>query len=106
MSEPLHTDVEVDKTGSASHAHTAGIFDIRNIIGALLTVYGAILLLMGLVGDPETDKTGGVNANLWGGIVLLVVGLAFIAWARLKPVRVPDDFEAGDNDEEGRPAGH
>ena len=50
---------------------TAGIFDIRNIIGALLTIYGVILTLMGLFADPETEKTGGSNANLVAGIVLL-----------------------------------
>ena len=70
--------------------HTAGILDIRNIIGALLGVYGVILLLMGIFGDTEGEKTGDVNANLWAGLVLLVVGVVFIAWARLRPVRVPD----------------
>jgi hypothetical protein len=82
----------------------AGIFDIRNIIGALLAIDGLILLLVGLFADPEDDKTGGVNANLWAGLVLLVVGLGFIVWARLRPVVVPDDFES-DHDE-GPPPGH
>lgn len=84
--------------------HTAGLLDIRNIIGALLAVDGLILLLAGLFADTEEDKTGGVNANLWAGIVLLVVGIVFIVWARVRPVVVPDDFEA-EHDEE-RPAGH
>lgn len=75
--------------------HAAGLFDIRNIIGALLAIDGAILLGMGLFADPETDKTGGVNANLWAGLALLVAGAVFIAWAWLRPVVVPDDFEAG-----------
>lgn len=65
------------------------LFDIRNVIGSLLAIYGVILLLMGLSGDPEVDKTGGPNANLWAGIVLLVIGGAFIAWGLLQPV-VPD----------------
>ena len=65
------------------------LFDIRNVIGSLLTIYGVILLLMGLFGDPEVDKTGGPNANLWAGIVLLVIGGTFIAWGVLRPV-VPD----------------
>ena len=30
--------------------HTAGALDIRNIIGGLLSVYGVILLVMGLFG--------------------------------------------------------
>jgi hypothetical protein len=91
-------------TRTSGRGHRAGIFDIRNIIGTLLSVDGLIILLVGLFGDTEEDKTGGVNANLWAGLVLLVVGLGFMAWARLRPVVVPDDFE-GDHDE-GRPEGH
>ena len=47
---------------------TAGAFDIRNIIGSLLGIYGVILLLVGIFGDAEEQKTGGVNANLWTGL--------------------------------------
>ena len=83
--------------------HTAGVFDIRNLIGGLMGVYGVILLLMGLFGDQEGDKTGDVNANLWAGVVLLLFAAGMLAWARLKPVVVPDDFE-GDHDT--RPPGH
>ncbi|CAA9410007.1 hypothetical protein [uncultured Nocardioides sp.] len=67
---------------------TAGALDIRNIIGGLLGIYGVILVVMGLFADTEPDKTGGVNANLWAGIALLVVGVGFLAWARIRPVRV------------------
>lgn len=70
--------------------HRAGILDIRNIIGLLLAVYGVILTLMGLFADPETDKTGGINANLWSGLAMLAVGAAFLVWARLRPILVPD----------------
>lgn len=72
---------------------TAGAFDIRNIIGTLLGIYGIVLLLAGLFLDPETDKTGGVNANLWTGLALTVVGGAFLLWARLKPIVVPEHVE-------------
>ena len=89
---------------SGPSGHRAGMFDIRNIIGALLAIDGLIITLVGIFGDAEEDKTGGVNANLWAGLALLVVGLIFLAWARLRPVVVPDDFEA-DHDE-SRPAGH
>jgi hypothetical protein len=88
---------------STTRGHRAGIFDIRNIIGALLAVDGLIIFLVGIFGDTEEDKTGGVNANLWAGLALLVVGIAFLAWARLRPVVVPDDFEA---DRDARPSGH
>jgi len=84
--------------------HTAGALDIRNIIGALLGAYGVILLLMGIFGDTESDKTGDVNANLWAGIALVVVSAIFLTWARLRPVVVPEHVETPDDD--GRPPAH
>jgi hypothetical protein len=79
-------------TGSSGKKHTAGALDIRNVIGALLALYGVILLVTRLVsGDEGGERTDGVNANLWAGLVLLVVGLGFVAWSRLRPVVVPDD---------------
>ncbi|MFI5622372.1 hypothetical protein ACIA03_02800 [Nocardioides sp. NPDC051685] len=80
---------EIPKDGGGFLGTLLSLFDIRNVIGALLSVYGIILLLMGLFGDPEVDKTGGPNANLWAGIILLVIGAVFIAWGLLRPV-VPD----------------
>lgn len=78
--------------------HRAGILDIRNIIGLLLATYGVILTLMGLFGDPETDKTGGVNANLWAGLAMLAAGAAFLVWARVRPILVPDGAAAESSD--------
>lgn len=75
------------KTGT----HTAGAFDIRNVIGALLGVYGVILLVTRVVaGDEGGERSEGVNANLWAGLALLVVGVGFLTWARLRPVVVPE----------------
>ena len=91
-------------TKSSNRGHRAGIFDIRNIIGALLAVDGLIILLVGLFGDAEEDKTGGVNDNLWAGLVLVVMSAIFLVWARLRPVVVPEEFET--DDDEGRPASH
>jgi hypothetical protein len=78
--------------------HKAGAFDIRNIIGALMGVYGVILTLAGIFGDQELDKTGDVNANLWTGIALIVVSAAFITWARVKPIVVPAEVHRPDDD--------
>ncbi len=61
-------------------------------------VYGVILTLAGAFGDPELEKTGDVNANLWTGLALLVVAALFIGWARLKPIVVPTDVEKPDDD--------
>jgi drug/metabolite transporter (DMT)-like permease len=73
--------------------HTAGALDIRNIIGGLLGVYGVILVLMGIFGDKELEKTGDINANLWAGLALLVVAAVFLTWARLRPIVVPDHVD-------------
>ena len=78
----------------AQNQHTAGAFDIRNIIGGLIGLYGVILTLMGIFGDKELEKTGGVNANLWAGLIMLAFGVGFLAWARLRPVVVPEHTEA------------
>jgi hypothetical protein len=94
--------VSATKPSNRGRGHRAGIFDIRNIIGALLGIDGAIILLVGIFGDAEEDKTGGVNANLWAGLVLVVMSAIFLVWAHLRPVVVPDDFET--DDDEGRPA--
>ena len=76
----------------------AGLFDIRNIIGALLALYGVILVLAGLLGEHEPEKTGGVNANLWTGLGLLVVAAVFLGWAKWRPIVVPADVDAPDDD--------
>ncbi|RYC04880.1 hypothetical protein [Nocardioides zhouii] len=83
---------------TAGQPHKAGLFDIRNIIGALMGIYGVILTLAGLLGEHEPEKTGGINANLWTGLALLVVGAFFITWARLKPIVVPDHVDPPDDD--------
>jgi hypothetical protein len=83
-------DKQTDKPGdSDGRAHKAGALDIRNVIGILLSTYGAILVLMGIFADTEPEKTGDVNANLWAGLAMLLVGAAFLAWARWRPLVVP-----------------
>jgi multisubunit Na+/H+ antiporter MnhB subunit len=85
--------------------HKAGAFDVRVVIAGLIGFYGVVLVLMGLFADPELEKTGGVNANLWTGIGLVVVALAFAAWARLRPVVVDEAELARARAEDGdRPA--
>ncbi|MGO1290227.1 hypothetical protein [Brevibacterium linens] len=75
---------------------TAGAFDVRNFIGALLAIFGIILTIAGIVGftPDEAERTGGVDANLWTGIGLVIAAAVFLIWARLRPLRIvetPDD---------------
>ena len=74
----------------ARNQQTAGAFDIRNVIGGLIGLYGVILTAMGLFGDKQGEKTGDVNANLWAGLAMLVFAIAFIVWARVRPVVVDE----------------
>jgi len=78
--------------------HTAGAFDIPNFIGALLGLYGLILTFLGIFGDKAYDRTGDVNANLYAGIVLLVISAFFVVWARVKPIVVPAHVEPVEDD--------
>lgn len=73
-----------------THVEKVGAFDIRNFIGALIGLYGIILTILGLVAfnDVESARTGGVNANLWAGIAMIVVAALFMLWARLEPLKV------------------
>ena len=72
----------------AAVPHKAGAFDIRNVIGALIGFYGIVLIIVGLVADSaqQLAKTGGVNANLWAGIVMAVFAAVLLTWSRLHPV--------------------
>ena len=110
MSDPHDRDAPATD-GKRVQKHTAGAFDIRNFIGALLGLYGLILTLLGIFGDKAYDRTGDVNANLYAGIVLLVMSAFFIAWARIKPIVVPTHVEPVDDDPvrpapTRRPSGH
>lgn len=74
------------------------LFDIRNIIGALLAIYGVLLTIAGFAPavlrghhDPaaagnRVDLYVGTDANWWVGLTLLGVAVAFFAWAVLRPV--------------------
>ncbi|WP_280424948.1 hypothetical protein [Nocardia carnea] len=79
------------------------LFDIRTIVGGLLGLYGIVLVITGLVHDTaaEEAKTGGINVNLWAGLGMLVVAVAFLTWARLRPVAV--DRPAPETESESAP---
>src|SRR5699024_3096677 len=69
---------------------TAGAFDSRDFIGTLLGLFGLILIGMGVFAfdDGAAAKAGGLNADLWAGVAMLVVGLLFIVWTKVDPIRM------------------
>ena len=70
---------------------TAGWFDIRVVIAALLAIYGVVLVAVDLVDhDRVVAKTGG-DADLWTGAGLLAVAVCFAVWAFFRPVAVRDE---------------
>ncbi|MBF6215993.1 hypothetical protein IU469_31805 [Nocardia puris] len=76
------------------------LFDIRTIVGALLGLYAVVLVITGLVHDTaaEEAKTGGINVNIWAGLGMGAVSVAFFAWVLLRPV-VPAEPPARSDDE-------
>jgi hypothetical protein len=68
----------------------AGAFDVRNVIAGLIGFYGVVLVIVGIVDRSEEalEKAGGVNANLWAGIAMVVVAAGFVLWSRLRPIVV------------------
>ena len=96
-------------SGATGTRHQAGWFDIRNVIGLLLTIYGVVLIAVGLFGtsDEEIARADDVNANLWAGLGILAVGAFFLVWAWLRPIVVDDaEVERDKAAQENEPPAH
>lgn len=78
----------------ASSQHFAGAFDIRNVIGALIGIYGLVLVICSFALEPGINPETGVEKssadNLWAGIAMLAVGIVFALWAKLRPIAVDE----------------
>lgn len=62
----------------------------------MVAVYFAVVLIVtGIVDKSHAAmvKTGGVNANLWSGIVMAVIAGGFVLWSRLRPIVVEEKPE-------------
>ncbi|ARP71797.1 hypothetical protein LK07_20825 [Streptomyces pluripotens] len=74
----------------AESATAARIFDLRRIIGGLFVLYGVIVTLTGITDSQSAiDKAEGVNVNLWTGIGMLLLGVFFLVWLKLRPTPPP-----------------
>lgn len=65
------------------------LFDLRYLIGGIMTLYGLILVVVGFTdGSSQLAKASGIRINLWMGLLMVVVGVFFLVWARLRPLLV------------------
>ena len=78
----------------APKSAAARLFDIRLLIGGLFVLYGLMLGIAGFfVSDKARAKAAGININLWLGVGMLVLGLLFLLWRKLNPLKVEPDAE-------------
>ncbi|MDD7465176.1 MAG: hypothetical protein PUK59_02915 [Actinomycetaceae bacterium] len=82
----------------AKKTNGAGAFDIRNVIGLLIGIYGVALVFAAFFMNPgmnvDTGEAKNSFYNLYVGIALLVVCAVFMIWAKLRPVQVPNEDTA------------
>lgn len=88
------------QSADAPQSAAAKLFDLRILIGGLFVVYGIMLTIAGFFTSAKNlAKASNININLLLGIGMLIVGIVFIAWWRLRPLKRPeaaqDAHEAG-----------
>ncbi|WP_408654196.1 hypothetical protein [Jatrophihabitans sp.] len=65
------------------------LFDIRLLIGGLFVVYGVMLTVAGFfTSEADRQKASNININLWLGLGMLTLGLLFLLWRVLRPLRI------------------
>lgn len=95
-----------DSNEAGSAKSKAGLFDVRNIVGVLLFLYGVILVVASFsTSDAQRAKADGINANLWVGLVLAVAGVLFVVWAVTRPIVVDEEQVERDKREVDEAAG-
>jgi hypothetical protein len=84
----------------APQSAASKLFDIRLLIGGLFTLYGVMLTVAGFfTSDAARHKASGININLWLGIGMLVLGLLFLLWRQVNPLRIePHAVDPGAQD--------
>jgi hypothetical protein len=89
------------EAAEVDHGAARNLFDLRTIIGGLFTLYGLMLTVHGII-DSQADvqKAAGVRINLWTGLAMLALGLAFLLWVKLRPLTTEQIIEAQQEDPE------
>ncbi|MFB9833869.1 hypothetical protein [Actinoallomurus acaciae] len=80
-----------EQSGTGPANRSRRLFDLRFLISGLFLLYGVIEVVTGLLDSrAELAKADGIRINLWLGIAMLVLGLFFLLWARLRPLPPAD----------------
>lgn len=73
----------VPEHSGTSHALAIGFY-----VAAIVLIFGAILVLYGLLGPAgQLQKSLGINANLWWGLFMIIFGLVVLALSWFSPRR-------------------
>ncbi|MER5969297.1 hypothetical protein ABT112_06065 [Streptomyces sp. NPDC002055] len=81
-------------------ATAARLFDVRRIIGGLFVVYGVIITVAGITAsEADLKKAEDININLWTGLSMLALGLAFLLWLKLRPAVPPPPLPEAEEQE-------
>jgi len=91
--------IDESEAAEVDHGAARNLFDLRTIIGGLFTLYGVMLTVYGIF-DSQADvqKAAGVRINLWTGLGMLALGLAFLTWMKLRPLTTQEIIEAQQED--------
>ena len=82
----LLTQAEKDQAVKAARTN-----DLRRLIAILFVIYGVIVTIVGIVApNMNGADTNGIANNLWTGIIMLVIGILFEVWCRVKPLSADD----------------
>jgi uncharacterized membrane protein len=64
----------------------AKLFDLRSFIGALMLIFGILVIIPGAVASKaDIAKAAGINMALWVGGLMLVIAAIFLTWVVLRP---------------------
>ena len=87
---------ETGTTTTAPRSAAARLFDLRSLIGGLFVLYGIMLIVAGsFTSKANLAKATNININLWMGIGMLILGILFLLWWRLNPVKPAEPDEPG-----------
>jgi hypothetical protein len=92
---------------TAPKSAAARLFDLRSLIGGLFVLYGIMLIVAGsFTSKANLAKATNININLWMGIGMLVLGVLFLVWWRLNPVKAePNEADLSQPSQPSGPSG-